>query len=187
MNFERFDRALIFAARAHDGQRRKGTDIPYITHPVALAMMLREMDCPDEVIVAALLHDVVEDTPVSLAEVRREFGDAVAGLVEAVSEPDKSAPWEERKRHTIAALRDAPLPVKLLACADKLHNITTLARDHARLGDAVWSRFNRGRAQQAWYYRQLVDSLLHGVESPETYPIFARFARAVHALFDEDG
>ena len=178
-----FDRALIFAARAHDGHYRKGTDIPYITHPVALATMLIEIDCPDEVVVAALLHDVVEDTAVTLAMVEAEFGDRVAELVRAVTEPDREAPWEVRKQHTLDKLRHAPLPVKLLACADKLHNLRSIARDYAEVGERLWARFNRDKEKQAWYYRGLVDSLSTGLSQPERYPILAQFEREVALLF----
>ena len=188
MNFERLNRALIFAARAHDGQQRKGTDIQYIIHPAAMAMKLLTMNCMEDVVIAALLHDVVEDTDITLDDIAREFGAPVAELVAAASEPEHdTARWEIRKQHTIDFLRDAPLPVKLLACADKLHNIGSIARDYAVLGEKVWERFARGRDKQAWYYRALAESLPHGVESPEQYPIFAEFARAVDNLFGDSG
>ncbi|MFQ5578151.1 MAG: HD domain-containing protein [Anaerolineae bacterium] len=183
MDYELLDRALIFAARAHKGQFRKGTDIPYLAHPVALALTLTELHCSDDVIAAALLHDVVEDTDVSLAEIERAFGPAIAAIVAAVSEPDRDAPWETRKQHTINKLRRAPLPVKLVACADKLHNIRAIARDHAALGDALWKRFGRGKQKQAWYYRGLAQSLPHGLQQPEKYPIFARFVQEVDNFF----
>jgi len=179
------DRALNFAAKAHQGQYRKGTDIPYIVHPVGVAMLLQEMDAPAEVLAAGLLHDVVEDTPVTPAQLKAEFGPEIARLVAGASEPDRSATWEARKQHTVEYLRRAPLPVKLIACADKLHNIRTLSRDYAKLGDAVWSRFNRGQAQQAWYYRALAQSLPEGVASPEQYPIFEQFSEAVRRLFGD--
>jgi len=183
MDYELFDKALIFAARAHRSQYRKGTDIPYITHPMAMAAMLVEMGCADELVVAALLHDVVEDTPVTLAEVETAFGPQVAELVQGVSEPDRSVSWEERKAQTLHKLREAPLAVKLLACADKLHNIRSLSRSYAEIGEPVWQRFNRGKEKQAWYYRALVESLMAGLEEPEKQPIFAALAQEVEALF----
>lgn len=184
LNFKRLNRALIFAARAHDGQQRKGSDIPYIIHPVAMAMKLLTMDCMEDVVIAALLHDVVEDTNITLDDIAREFGTPVAELVAAASEPEHgTARWEARKQHTIDFLRDAPLPVKLLTCADKLHNIQSIQHDLEAIGEKVWERFARGREKQAWYYRALAESLPHGIESPERYPIFAEFARAVDNLF----
>jgi len=187
MNFERLNHALIIAARAHDGQRRKGTDIPYIIHPVSMAMKLLTMGCTEDVVIAALLHDTVEDTDLTLDDVARKFGASVAELVAAASEPEHStARWETRKQHTIEFLRDAPLPVKLLTCADKLHNIRAIAHDFSKLGEKVWERFARGREKQAWYYRGLAESLHHGVESPEQYPIFAEFAQEVDNLFGSE-
>ena len=183
MDTQLFDQALIFAAKAHDGQYRKGNNVPYITHPVALAITLISVEAPDSVIIAALLHDVVEDTAVTEAEIEATFGAEVAQLVHAVSEPDRDAPWEERKSHTIEKLRYATLPVKLLACADKLHNIQSMARDYAEQGEAVWGRFNRGREQQAWYYQSLVQSLLSNLPQSEKYPIFAKFQQEVENLF----
>ena len=182
---ELIDRALNFAAKAHQGQYRKGTDIPYIVHPVGVAMILMEINAPDEVIVAGLLHDVVEDTNATLLQLEADFGPEIARLVAGASEPDRSAAWEERKQHTIDYLRRAPLFVKLVACADKLHNIRTLSRDYAALGDAVWGRFNRGKTQQAWYYRALAQSLPKGVASPERYPVFEWFSQEVENLFGE--
>lgn len=180
-----FEKALVFAAKAHDGQYRKGTDIPYITHPVALATMLMTMDCPDAVIIAALLHDVIEDTPTTAEEIEAEFGAEIAELVQAVSEPDRDAPWEARKQHTIDKLRHAPLSVKLIACADKTHNLHSMARDYNKLGDDLWKRFNRGKAEQAWYYRSLAKSLAMGIDQPKNYPIFAKFASEVDNLFGD--
>jgi len=183
MDQERFEKALIFAAQAHQGQNRKGSDVPYITHPIMLAMTLLEMDCADDLIVAALLHDVIEDTETTLTQIETEFGPAVAQLVDAVSEPDRQAAWEVRKQHTIDKLRQAPVSVKLIACADKLHNIRSICKDYQTLGEAVWARFKRGKESQAWYYRGLADSLPTGLESPETYPIFAQFRQEVTNLF----
>jgi (p)ppGpp synthase/HD superfamily hydrolase len=177
------DKALIFAARAHEGQYRKGTTIPYITHPVALAMALLQMECPGEVVAAALLHDVVEDTAVTLAEIEQAFGPEIADLVASVSEPDRRASWEARKAHTIAAMRDAPFYTKLIVCTDKLHNLRSVVRDYAEEGEGVWDRFNRGKAKQAWYYHQLVESLMVNVTETDRYPVFGQLAAEVDHLF----
>jgi hypothetical protein len=93
--------AIEVAARAHHRQVRKGTEIPYIVHPLAVAGLLIRAECPEHLVVAALLHDVLEDTPVTVAEIQSHFGRKVSELVTAVSEPDKKAPWEKRKAHTI--------------------------------------------------------------------------------------
>jgi (p)ppGpp synthase/HD superfamily hydrolase len=156
--------ALIFAARAHAGQARKSTDVPYIVHPVSVMLLLMEHGERDiELLTAALLHDTVEDTGVTLDEVRAAFGERVAAIVAGCSEPAKhNHSWEERKRHTIAALPSAPRAVQLVCAADKLHNLRSMVADHATLGEALWSRFNRGRDSIAWYYRSVADSLSRG-------------------------
>jgi (p)ppGpp synthase/HD superfamily hydrolase len=165
------DRAIEVAAVAHRGQVRKGTDIPYISHVYAVGMMLAREGLPDEIVAAGILHDTVEDTPMSLDDIRSEFGPRIAAIVEACSEPDKGASWEERKQHTIEHLRTAPWEVCVVSAADKLHNLRTVAREMESSGEGVWARFKRGRAEQAWYYRGLVNSLCGQSSPPETPPV----------------
>ena len=149
--------AIIFAAKAHEGQRRKGTDIPYITHPFEVAQILMEAGCDETLIIAGLLHDTLEDTEVTAAEIEEQFGPEVLALVDSDSE-DKSLSWEDRKKHTIEYLRDrASLEELLLACADKLANMRSIKADYMVLGDKVWDRFHRGKEQQSWYYSSLID------------------------------
>jgi len=149
--------AIEFAARAHSGQFRKGTKIPYIVHPLGVAKILIEHDCPEEVIVAGILHDTIEDTAIMISDIRHSFGEKVASLVEGASESDKSDTWENRKRHTIEYLRTAPMEVLLVSLADKLDNIRAIRKDYERLGGSLWSRFNRAKESQAWYYQSLAD------------------------------
>ncbi len=157
------DAALAFAAVAHQGQRRKGTPVPYIVHPVGVMLVLMEAGETDaEVLAAALLHDTVEDAGITLAQLRQRFGDRVAEIVAGCSEPDKGAAWEVRKQHTVAYLRTAPRAVQLVAAADKLHNLRSLAADYVEVGEAVWRRFKRGRAAMDWYYHAIIDSLKSG-------------------------
>ena len=155
--------ALAFAAVAHQGQKRKGTGIPYIVHPVGVMVVLLQAGETDaEVLAAALLHDTVEDAGITLAELREKFGERVAEIVAGCSEPDKRAAWEARKQHTVAYLRTAPRAVQLVAVADKLHNLRSLVADYADIGEPLWQRFKRGRAEIAWYYRAVIDSLKAG-------------------------
>lgn len=158
------ENALIFAARAHAGQKRKSTDVPYIVHPVGVMLLLMEHGERDaDLLAAALLHDTVEDTSVTMEQVRAEFGAGVAAIVAGCSEPAKREhSWEERKRHTLAALPAAPRAVQLLSAADKLHNLRSMVTDYAIQGEALWSRFNRGRDSIAWYYRSVAESLGQG-------------------------
>ena len=123
MDEKDIERARGFAARAHGGQTRKSTKIPYINHPLAVADLVREMGADAEVIIAALLHDTTEDTRVTLDQIVEEFGTRVAGIVAGTSEPDKSLPWEDRKTHTIESLRSASFETALVSAADKIDNL----------------------------------------------------------------
>lgn len=180
------DRAIGFAARAHSGQQRKIGDVPYIAHPVAVAMILQGMGCDKAVVAAGLLHDTVEDTPVTLQEIRRQFGDEVANIVDGCTElPKRKNKWAARKRHMIASLRDAPLSVKLVSAADKYHNLSHTLYTERTQGTAIWRKFGQGKDRQAWYYRSVLDSLLANLEPPERYPIFGMLAEVIDELFGD--
>lgn len=178
--------AIEFAARAHAGQYRKGTRIPYIVHPLAVARILIEHDAPDDVVVASVLHDVVEDTRVTLPEIRAAFGDAVAALVEGMSEPNRKDTWEHRKQHTLDWLADAPLNVVLIKVADQLDNIRGIRQDYLAQGEAVWKRFNRGREKQKWYHEQLATVFQQRLTSPQGQLLAQEFAANVRAVFGEN-
>lgn len=172
--------AARFAACAHRGQARKGTDIPYIAHPVETALILSQMGADEELIAAGLLHDTLEDAGVTADEIEERFGPRVRALVAAESE-DKSLSWEERKLAAIEALKAAPRAERLLALADKLANMRAIAADYARLGDALWARFNRGYAQQAWYYRGLRGAFAAFSEL-DAYKEFSRLVTSVFGV-----
>lgn len=156
-------KAIEFSAKAHEGHFRKGSQIPYITHPFEVAKILGETVDPEEneaLIIAGLLHDTVEDTDTSLETIRREFGEAVADLVASDSE-NKLLPWEKRKQHTIDFLKnEATRDMQMLACADKLANLRSVKADYARIGEDVWDIFVRGKEKQAWYYQGVRDALV---------------------------
>jgi hypothetical protein len=153
------DQAIEFAAHKHRHQQRKGTDIPYISHPYAVGMILLKAKCKEEVIIAGILHDTLEDTDTTEEEILNHFGPIVLDLVKGSSEPDKEASWEERKKHTHEYLKQAPLSIRQVACADKLHNLRSIKRNVEELGEKAWERFNRGRDSQEWYYTEIVESL----------------------------
>lgn len=177
------EKAIIVATKAHEGQKRKSTDIPYITHPYSVGMSLQKSGCSDEVIAAGILHDTVEDTEITLDYIRQEFNDKVADLVEAVSEPEREASWEDRKKHTIQFLKTAPLEVRLISCADKLHNISSIFYDKEKLGNDVWNRFKRGKQEQEWYYKGLVESLCNHDDIPQNVTLFKNFKDIVYKCF----
>lgn len=177
------EKAIVFAARAHNKQFRKKGDIPYITHPFAVAFILQKQGCADELVIAGLLHDTVEDTAVTFDDIEREFGAKVAALVKGCTEPDRSAPWEIRKQHTIDYIKTAAFDIKLVVCADKLHNVDCILQEYKEIGDRVWQRFHRGYEQQKWYYTSMVDSLFLGLDGIAEDSIFYQYREKVAELF----
>lgn len=153
------EKALQVAAKAHDHQYRKKTDIPYITHPAGVGMILMKAGYDEELIAAGILHDTVEDTTLTLKDIETIFGLKIAKIVEGCSEPDKTLPWEERKKHTIEYLKTAPFEIRVVVCADKLHNIRSINDDYEQIGEDVWTKFKRGKDKQKWYYTNVLASL----------------------------
>ncbi|WLR51330.1 HD domain-containing protein [Bacillus tianshenii] len=156
--FTLIDSAVEFAAVAHDKQYRKSTNIPYISHPVAVGFMLQALGCSEEVVAASILHDVIEDTPYTKEGIEDKFGKHVANLVEGASEQDKSLSWEERKQHTIEQLKHASLELKYVVLGDKIHNLKSIVAAFEQEGEQVWERFKRGKAKQQWYYQSIYNA-----------------------------
>lgn len=163
MNADILNRAIIFATEAHAGQVRKGTTLPYIVHPMEAMSIVATMTDDPEMLAAAVLHDVVEDTTVTTEDVRREFGDRVAALVTADTntKKDKGDTWHNRKQAAIGRLSAASYDEKIVALGDKLSNLRAITIDHEKHGEALWKRFNapNGRDDIAWYYRGLATAL----------------------------
>lgn len=180
------DRAIKFAVDAHSGSVRKGTAVPYILHPLEAAAIVGGMTCDEEALAAAVLHDVVEDTDVTLEQLRRNFGARVADLVREESEnkrrgQPKAETWHVRKQETLDALRaQRDLTVKMICLGDKLANLRALYRDKERLGDKLWEMFNqRDPAQHAWYYRGIAAA----TEELRTYPAWQEFRALIDKVF----
>lgn len=156
------ERAVRFASVAHRGQMRKGSAVPYISHPIQVAWLLVRAGFTDETLLAAaVLHDVMEDCDVTLEELRQEFSPEVAEIVARLSERKcdehgRRRSWEERKWEHLAELSAAPLAVRAVALADKLHNLETMAFDLAA-GEPVWEWFNAPRERMLEYYREAID------------------------------
>jgi len=153
----RLERALRWAAQGHAGQLRKGTPTPYIEHPMAVAMILDRAGFSEDVVIAGLLHDLVEDTDVTIADIQERFGEEVASIVGGCSEIKTDAngvqrPWADRKRDHLIALRDASVATKAVILADKLHNLACIELD-LEDGRDVWSTFKASRADVLAYYR----------------------------------
>jgi myo-inositol-1(or 4)-monophosphatase len=185
LNTELLDRAINFAVRAHAGTERRGKGFPYIVHPMEAMEIVATMTPDQELLAAAALHDTVEDTDVTVEQLRAEFGDRIAGLVaaesdafvEGVSEEDS---WHARKQAAIDRLARAPHDAKMVALGDKLSNMRAIARDYAVQGDALWNIFHaKDPKDHEWHYRGLADSLR---ELEDTFA-FQEFESLINEVF----
>jgi len=140
----------------HKRQKRKGTDIPYASHPITLAMLLLESGLSEVIVVAALLHDTIEDTELTVQDLRLKYGDEITEIVLQCTEPDQSLKWEIRKENTIRHFNKKNINAKWVTLADKLHNLYSLKHQHDEMGDNLWQYFSRGYDQQRWYYNALL-------------------------------
>ncbi len=160
-----FDRATRFAVEAHAGTERRGKGFPYIIHPMEAAAIVATITPDPEILAAAILHDVVEDTDCTVDELRREFGDRIAELVASESEDpmadlSEEASWHARKQAAIDRLAQAPHDAKIVAMGDKLSNMRAIARDHEQIGDEIWNLFHtKEKSEHEWHYRGLAASL----------------------------
>lgn len=157
-------KALNFAATAHADQKRKGTDIPYIVHPVEVCQILRENGATLSVQIGGLLHDCIEDAGITAEQIEKEFGTEVRILVESESEDKmrhlaEKDSWKARKQATIDELKTASKETMMVCNADKLSNLRSMAYDLATIGDKLWERFNAPKAELKWYYSSIAESL----------------------------
>ncbi len=170
--------AVEFAVEAHRGGVRKGTQVPYIVHPLEAAVIVGSMTDDEELIAAAVLHDVLEDTDASEEELRRRFGDRVTDLVVQETD-DKTRSWQERKQSKLEKAKKADPELKLLILGDKLSNIRSMARDYLLLGEDFWQRFNeKDKDSHAWYYWGMAESL-KSLEHCEPYKEYVELCRRV--------
>lgn len=171
--------AIVFSTRAHHGQVRKGSDVPFMIHPFETAQILTEAGCSDEVVIAGLLHDTLEDTETSSTDISSAFGYKVLGLVFAASE-DKRQEWEVRKQHTIDYLKhEATQDEMLLICADKLSNLRAIRYEKDLMGEVAWARFKRGKDMQKWYY----EGILNTLDPIKHYAMYAEYKWLMEELF----
>lgn len=160
---QRLAQALALALRAHEGQVRKGTRIPYIAHPLGVVSIALDLGATEDQAIAALLHDVLEDGGLQYEPlIQAQFGDEVLALVRACTDgiPDgvgEKAEWGERKRAYLAHLAQAPADVLLVSGSDKLHNARAIVSDLIATGSEVFKRFKAGREGTLWYYRAMAD------------------------------
>jgi len=157
----RLQRAFRYAAEKHAGQTRKQSAVPYLSHLMAVASLVLEAGGDEDMAIAALLHDVVEDCGgmPRLREVRKQFGPRVAKIVEGCTDSfgDPKPEWMERKKNYLGEVKHADIETRLVSAADKLHNVRTILADYRQDGESVWKRFSGKREGTLWYYRALSD------------------------------
>ena len=178
----RFIRALGYAARIHARQTRKGKEHPYVGHLLAVASIVIQYGGDENAVIAALLHDAVEDQGglPRLREIRRKFGTRVARIVAGCTDTDETfrPPWRERKERYIRRVRQESPEVRLVSAADKLSNVREILADHRLLGDAVFERFHGRKEGTLWYYRALVEEF----RAAGVTPLVEELDRVVSAL-----
>ncbi len=159
LNTRRFMDALTYATRLHACQRRKGTTIPYIAHLLGVASLALEYGANEDLAIAALLHDAVEDQGGvrTLQRIERRFGGTVSVIVDGCSDTDgvRKLPWRWRKKAYLTRLIGESPAVRFVSACDKLHNVRAIIRDYRAHGDTLWKRFNGGKAGTLWYYGEL--------------------------------
>ncbi len=175
------NKAIKFATDAHNGATRKGSDIPYILHPLEAAAIVSRLTDDKDLIIAALLHDTIEDTKITYEDIKKEFGERIANLVKNESE-DKSKTWHERKSYTLNTLKNAPLEIKIITMGDKLSNMRSMASDYQKIGDLLWDRFNeKNKSVQGWYYRGFLDCF-EELKSTQEYQEYKMLVEKVFAI-----
>lgn len=189
----RFAAALFFVNELHAAQTRKGTAVPYISHLMGVASLVLEHGGTADEAIGALLHDCVEDqgehypggTAVLRAVIDEAFGPAVLAIVNGCTDADAfpKPSWRERKERYIAHIADASQSVRLVSCADKLHNARAILSDLRAIGGKVFARFNAGKDGTLWYYRQLVNAFLQ-VGPPSLAAELARTVQEIELLAD---
>ena len=183
--------AFAFAVGAHNNATRKSGTL-YISHPMDVASILLKENAPLELVMAGLLHDVVEDTDVDIETISSKYGQQVADYVNAVTEPEelrqpasgnKAHTWKQRKEHTISVIKSADREIKLLSCADKLANIRDLISELSIDGECFWDKFNAPKKEQEWYYRSMLEAFATGPQTIAETRVYRELKECVEELF----
>ncbi len=176
-------KAIEFSVKAHEGQFRKGVRLPYVCHPLAVGRILMDMGCPAEIVVAGILHDTVEDTEATFDGLKNEFGDDVARLVEAASEPEGMASWEERKNHTISRLEHVSEDELFVILADKFDNIHSIRLGIEKMGSRLWKSFGSLVRDQHWYYDSIAEVMERRIEDGPLLKLLSSFKNEIQLVF----
>lgn len=187
MNTDLLDRAIVFAVKAHHNTERRGKGFPYIVHPMEAVEVVATITPDQELLAAAALHDTIEDTDVTVEQIRAEFGDRVANLVHAESDRfveglSEAESWRDRKQEAIDRLAAAPHDAKIVALSDKLSNMRAIWRDYQVKGDELWKIFHvTDKDLHEWHYRGLAASLS---ELGDTFA-YKEFVRLIDEVFEK--
>lgn len=173
-------KAIHTAIKAHENQHRKLDNDIYAAHPLEVGVILAKHNMSDEVIIAGILHDTVEDTTLTLEQIESDFSPRVAHYVNFCSETNKCDPWKKRKVDYLSNLDQAPIEVLFIVCADKLTNIQSISRNLQVYGTSIWLKFNAGYDDQKWYYTAVLEKL-----SPiSDHSLYKSLASVVHSVFE---
>ena len=181
------DRAIMFAVKAHAGTERRGKGFPYIVHPLEAVSIVATITSDQELLAAAALHDTVEDTDVTVDQIRSEFGDRVASLVSTETDVvfdnrSEEDSWHDRKQAAIDRLAAVSRDAKIVAIGDKLSNMRAIARDEFIKGAALWKIFHvHDPKEHEWHYRGLANSLR---ELSDTFA-FQEFEWLIDSVFNK--
>jgi len=176
----RFDHALTFASDLHRQQRRKGSNVPYVSHLLGVCSLVLEYGGDENCAIAALLHDAIEDQGATRDKIRHHFGEQVTAIVEACTETEQipKPSWRERKETYIAHIPDLSADAALVSAADKLHNASSIIKDYRMMGEDIWERFRGKKAGTVWYYRALTNAF----RQRERTPIIEELTQVVEQL-----
>ena len=176
---QKLDYAILFATKAHDGQRRKTDNVDMIFHPFTVGMLLQRVGADEDTVIAGILHDVVEDTKYTLDDIENIFGKNVRKIVDEVTE-DKSLEWKKRKEEAIEKVRNASIQGKMVECADKINNLESLYDLLQEKGAEVWKNFNKPYSEQKWYYTEMYNAVIENVEYND---FFKRYKNVLDKVF----
>lgn len=177
-------RAIIFSANAHLGQLRKGTNLPYILHPLEVAQILSSIGASDITLVTGLLHDVLEDTLTPLKRIQDEFGECVARNVVYCTNYVTGS-WRIRKASVIKKIRDSDhAELANVLCADKLSNLRSICFDYSSLGESAWTRFSAPKKDVLWYYQALGEAIEGNAHVSTT--LKAEYSQLIRDLFTQE-
>jgi (p)ppGpp synthase/HD superfamily hydrolase len=176
-NLNLIEKALQIALKAHEGQKRKTDDSPYIIHPIMCALKLKGYNFSEEAIASALVHDVLEDSDFSENDLKNKLGEKVFNIIKSLSE-DKSLAWEERKKQYIENIKNGSLEVKAVSLADKIHNLESLLLAYEAQGKNIWSKFNRGKDKKLWFEKEV----LHVLKETWEHPLILEYEKLIKKM-----